>query len=427
MTAADLAGAAPAGAARPAPGGGERLAAAEYATGAAKAVILLAAAWHVLNDLVSTVAGGARPVALLVWTAYAAVGLAAARTILRGRWARASGASAIEPAPMQAVWAGAAVLLAGAGAMHIATDATAGLTFSNWAWSAAGWFAVLLWWRHRTRGFLLFQAANAALSFVVVVGIGTASRLDMALLLMVVYGTSALQLTVFAGGGALEAAVRRSARARDATEHVAAERQAADQAHAARRDRYAAARAAAEELLAGLADGRLDVDDATVRDRCAVASARLRRLVTETDDVPDPLVHDLRAAADVAERRGAAVTLDLVGEVPPMPLPVRRALADAPACAVAAAHREARITVVAAGGTVTVAVVGDADLDLSQTTRHDDVVVHFDRGLGEGAQPWVQTQWAVPSASPSSTTTTSSSTAYAPGPPPIRSTASGSS
>jgi hypothetical protein len=363
---------------------GEEVAATEFATGAAKAVILLAGVWHLVNDLLATLVGGPTPVGVAVWAAYTAVGVPAAIAVLRGRTASRT-----------AVLAGAVVLLAGAAAMHAAAGPEARFSFTNWAWAAAGWFAVLLWWRRSLRGFLLFLAANAVLSFVVLIGFGDGDRLDVAMLLMVVYGTSALQLTVFAGGRALDAAVRRSARARAGTERMLAARQAAEEAHEARRDRYSAARVAAETLLLGLADGRLDVDDPAVRDRCAVAAARLRRLVTEPDDVPDQLIHDLRAAADMAERRGVAVTVEQVGAVPPMPLPVRRALADAPACAVASAHQRARITVVSVAGTVTVAVVGDGDLDTPQTARHDDVAVSVDR---EGAQAWVQTCWTDPSA-----------------------------
>jgi len=140
-----------------------------------------------------------------------------------------------------------------------------------------------------------------------------------------------------------------------------------------------------------------------VRQRAAAAAARLRRLVTETDDVPDPLVHELRAAADVAERRGVAVTVDQVGALPTVPLQVRRALTDAPAWAVAAAGTHARITVVSNVESVTVAVVGDASIDQPRsdepvTVRHDDVLVRVDQ---EGGQIWVETRWShAPSVSP---------------------------
>jgi hypothetical protein len=45
-----------------------------------------------------------------------------------------------------------------------------------------------------------------------------------------------------------------------------------------------------------------------------LAATQLRRLFAENDDVPDPLVHELSACIDVAERRGLAVSLAVSGE-----------------------------------------------------------------------------------------------------------------
>jgi hypothetical protein len=408
----------------------ERVVADRYAVGAGRTVAFIALGWHAGNDLPATIAGGLHPVAVGTWIAYAVVAVMAARAVLRGR-------------SVGSAWTMVAcvVLLTGSAAMH-AIHVESLFRYSNWAWQAAGWVALLLFWNRPVPGFMIFVAANAALSSAALMARGDADRPHLAMMVMVLYGISALQLGLDAGKRGLEATVLQSARDRTATELMLAARQAAEQAHEARQDRYASARAAAGEVLAGLADGRLDPADAEVRGRAAAAAARLRRLVTETDDVPDPLLHALRAAADIAERRGIAVTVDQVGAVPDLPLQVRRAMTDAPAWAVAAAVTRARITVVSNAETVSVAVVGDANIDQPRsgepvTVRHDDVVVSVDR---EGGHIWVETRWSharsahsitAPSESPlasrSSTTTRSSSTGSAPGPPPIPRTASPSS
>jgi hypothetical protein len=374
----------------------ERIVITRYAPGTARTAVIIALGWHVANDLPATLASGPDPVSVAVWIAFAIVAVAGSVAVLRG-------------VVIGTVWRliGCAVLLAGSVVMHATAPETI-FAFENWAWGAAGWIALLLFWhrpgaRRPIWAFFAFVAANTAISIVALVARGEADRTGLARMLVVVYGIAALQLTLYAGKWGLEAIARRFARDRTATELVRAARQAAEQAHLARQDRYATARAAAGEVLAGLADGRLDPADPSVRQRATAAAARLRRLVTETDDVPDPLVHEVRAAADVAERRGVAVTVDQVGALPAVPLQVRRALTDAPAWAVAAAGTRARITVVSNVETVTVAVVGDASIDQPRsddpvTVRHDDVVVRVDQ---EGGQIWVETRWSnAPSVSP---------------------------
>jgi hypothetical protein len=369
-------------------GAAERVVVARYAAGAGRTAVLIAFGWHVGNDLPATIATGFGPVAVITWVAYLAVAVAAALATLRGR-----------PVGTAVTIGGCAVLLAGSAAMH-ATQPDSLVTFANWAWGAAGWIALLLLWNRPAADrpiwtFSAFVATNAVIAITALVMRGEADRAGLAMMVTVLYGTGALQLGLFAGKWGLETTVRRFARDRAATELVLASRQAAEQAHLARQDRYATARAAAGEVLAGLADGRLDPADPDVRHRATAAAARLRRLVTETDDVPDPLVHDLRALADLAERRGVAVTVEQVGALPAVPLPVRRALTDAPAWAVAAAHTRARITVVSNAQTVTVAVFGDASIDQPRsaqpvTVRHDEVVVRVDLEKGE---IWVETRW----------------------------------
>jgi hypothetical protein len=119
-----------------------------------------------------------------------------------------------------------------------------------------------------------------------------------------IYGTAALQLTLLLAARALAATAQRAAAVAEAESAVRRRRQVAERLHADRRQRYRTVRDAVAPLLAGLADGTLDPADREVRHRCAVEAGRLRRLFAETDDVADPLLHELRACSYIADQRG---------------------------------------------------------------------------------------------------------------------------
>src|SRR4051812_39863509 len=87
----------------------------------------------------------------------------------------------------------------------------------------------------------------------------------------------------------------------------------------------------------------------------------MRRLFAEADDVDDPLLHDLRACAALAGRRGAAGGLATPGSWPVLPRELRRGLTDAPLAALATAGLSARVTVVGTPAGVAVSVVTEAD------------------------------------------------------------------
>jgi hypothetical protein len=390
------------------------IAGARYGSGAVRAAVVVATAWHICNDLPSAILGwsGTRPhgTAGVVWVAYAAVLGYAVLMLARGR----------RPSRV-AVGTCVAVLLAGSAALDLAVGGDRLFSFDNWAWGAAGWIALLVLWQSPVAATVEFVIANACVTTGVLAASGHADRVRLAMLLGVAYGTASLQLAMLAGARAVTNTARRAASLREARDRIEAAGVAAEQAQSGRRRRYATARAAAEDLLSGLAGGTLDPTDEAVRTRCAVAAARLRRLVTETDDVPDPLLHALRAAADIAERSGAAVTLDLVGEVPDLPEEVRRALVDGPAGALAASRGTARVTVVSTGDDVSVAVLTDGATAVPVPAADPAVHVTVER---EDGQLWIQARWRNESPQRSSTTTKSSSTGSVPGPRQIRSTAS---
>jgi hypothetical protein len=112
-------------------------------------------------------------------------------------------------------------------------------------------------------------------------------------------------------------------------------------------------------LLVGLADRTLDPRDEDTRRRCALAATQLRRLFAENDDVPDPLVHEVSACVDAAERRGVEVSLAVSGAAVPVPTEVRRELTGPLVLALALTRTRARVSVLRTEEEVRVAVLAD--------------------------------------------------------------------
>ncbi|MCI4062297.1 hypothetical protein MRQ36_06870 [Micromonospora sp. R77] len=181
-----------------------------------------------------------------------------------------------------------------------------------------------------------------------------------------------------------------------ATPTVATDRGTPERAGEDRRARLAVASGSAAEVLAALAAGEADPADPEVRRRCVLAAARLRRLIAESDDVPDPLLHELRAAADVAERKGVPVELVAVGVPPDLPVEVRRRLVDPLVAALADARDRARLTVVARPDEVVVGLVTpdhdgpEATGPPGGTAQHGPVELLQER---DGEIRWTQTRW----------------------------------
>jgi hypothetical protein len=255
------------------------------------------------------------------------------------------------------------VLLAGSAAVSLACAPSEVLSTVNWAWGMIGWLGLALFWRRPLRGLLPLLAGNALITLAILVLDGQAGRGAVARYLMIVVGTASLQIGLAGTVQALRGAARWIANAAAAGAQLSARQAAAEQTHEVRRARYLLLREGVTELLAALAYGNADPGDPAVRRACAVEAARLRRLVVETDDVPDPLLHELRACADLAERGGVLVDLVAMGTVAELPVQVRRALTEPPIAVLSAARSHARLTVTSARGEVCVSVLADADLD----------------------------------------------------------------
>ncbi|MFI7633065.1 hypothetical protein [Nonomuraea sp. NPDC049400] len=361
-----------------------------YARYTAIGAVVIAAAWHLGYDLTVTVAGWPSfrwPwLAAVAWIAYTAVGVVAARSLVR----RFEG-------PARAIELAVAVLAVDVAVIVSCRPADL-LGPADWGWGSVGWLGVMLLWnRPRWRSELIaFLSANAGIMLTAMIVTGTVDRVSIAKYLMVMAGSITLQLGYAAGCHTLRV------RADDAAllaRRLAADdawRESAQRIHADRLRRYAAIRDVAESLLEQLAEGA-DPGDPQVREDCTAGAMRLRRLITEREDVPDELVSVLRERIDAAERRQVLVTAPPFGQrMPVLPQGVREDLLRAPVLALDGARSRARVTVSAMSTMVSVAVVADNDdlpISTAPVREPSGVVVTFQR---QGRDVWVNSIWQGP-------------------------------
>jgi hypothetical protein len=323
----------------------------------------------------------------VTWLVFAVLGVVAARVVLRGGGRGLGLPLVICP-----------ILLAGSvlGSL-VSPDGVLG--HFDWPFTMVGWFAVLALWRRKLPELIAFYAANVMAGGAILATLGEASRVNVGRFIALCCGISALQITVFCGTRMVTAMARRGAEAADELARTRSMNVAAEAVQAARRSRYETITGTVAHLLEGLAVGQLDLTDLSARQEVAVAVTRLRRYLVESDEVPDQLWHELQVCADAAERQGIAV--DLVapsGQIPTLPVDVRRALTEPIIAALAATATKARITVVASPSEVVVAILADARLDAPPPSLHRAVESSHD---ADGEMLWLQARWISPSASPS--------------------------
>src|SRR5262249_44585642 len=145
---------------------------------------------------------------------------------------------------------------------------------------------------------------------------------------------------------------------------------AAEVTHRDRKRHYASLLETTAPLLAGLATGALDPEAEETRRLCAVEATRIRRLFAESDDSTDHLVHELKAAIDVAERHGVSVQLAVRGTAADLPVDVRRELLEPISEVLATATSSMRATVMRSPGSVRVSIIGEAVPPAVEPTRH---------------------------------------------------------
>jgi hypothetical protein len=288
----------------------------------------------------------------------------------------------------RAAWAVAMTALAASTASAAASPAGQMLAV-NWSWGTAGWTGVLVLLRRRPAELAGFLAAEAMATLGVQAWDGL-HRTDLAGFLAVLAWSTGGQVAVAAGVRALDAAADQAAAAAQ-SEHAARGRAAtAELIQAARHARWLALQESTVPLVAELAAGVADPGDALVRVRCAVQAARLRRLLAEGDEVPGPLVHELHASADVAERRGVAVEIETAGPLPQVPGPARRVITDAAIAILTAARSQARVTLAAVAAGIAVSFVADTGAVVRLPAAGEGVAIEQQQ---DGGMLWAEARW----------------------------------
>jgi hypothetical protein len=363
----------------------------QYSRGTVIAAVVIAALWHVVYDLTAEVTSWSIyrwPVLSLAgWAGYSLAVAVCSWQLLRG------------PGAVRRPGLMAAVALACGVAVGIACQGAV-MRYPGWAFGSIMWVAILAFWGRRLHWLLGFFVANTLINGALMVTFGDHDRASIARFLVATFGAGAIQLGFASGARALTLAATWAVDAAAKKSQEEGERRAADEVHRSRHERYLALGKIAAPALARLAAGAADPADPALQRSCAAAASRLRRLIAETDDLPDPLLHELRACADVAERRGVIIDLVPVGSTPDMPVEVRRALSELPIEVLAATRSFARITLAATEEYVAVSIVADADpdIDLDPVSGESSagVCVEISRHR-EGDQLWAHTQWHHPS------------------------------
>lgn len=353
----------------------------KYARALDVAVVAVVAVWHAggagsqLVTHLPDYPSGTRQV--LAWGLLAAVIASGAVLLLRHRTGRVT------------AWTLAGVTLA-VSAWAAADCPHTRVLETDWAWGAAGWIGVLLLLRRPIHELLVLLSLDALAAFAALVGHGVADRHDLAGFLTTLYASLSIQLAVAVAARALRNLSGRAAAAVLEEAETATRQIVADQVHAARQARYAEIGRMLEPLLHHLADGTLNPGDPAVRRRCAIEAARLRRLFAESDDVPNRLVHEIQACADIAERRGVVVDIETAGAIPSLPPPVRRDLTEAVIRVLAVARDRVRVTVTAGEDEVAVGVLTSPSADPEHYDAGGGISVsrQYDDGI-----LWMEARW----------------------------------
>jgi hypothetical protein len=229
------------------------------------------------------------------------------------------------------------------------------LSESEWSYGVIGWFLLVLLLDRGAPVTCLALGAHVLAS----AGYTAWAGQDVTGLAVVTVLVLGYQLPVVAAAVVLDRLAEAATAAARRDEEIRTAEAIAERLHADRKARYDVLLPGVVPLLADLAAGAADLSDTRVRGRYAVEAARLRRRFAEHDDVPDPLAHELRACANLAERRGVAVRVDTGGERPALPPHARRHLVDAVTGLLVTARTTAKVTVSGGPEATTVSVVAD--------------------------------------------------------------------
>jgi hypothetical protein len=260
---------------------------------------------------------------------------------------------------------------------------------AHWSDEVVGWSLVLLALDRRASLFAGLLAAHYLPAYVLAIFDGPAD-VTFAGAVNTTVVTAAFQVAVILFANALRRVALSVAQVAREEEQVRTVEAVADQLHADRKDRYAALGETTAPLLAGLASGAFDPGEESVRRACAIEAARMRRLFGDASVGPDPLVDELMACVGLAERNGVSVRFSERGERPPVPVAMRRLLTEPAVAVLATARGDVRLTVVGAGGEVTVSVVADALPHVVPTVDNEEITTST---VVTGDRLWVQATW----------------------------------
>ena len=263
-------------------------------------------------------------------------------------------------------------------------------TTVDWLFGAANWAGTVVLLDRPLRTFLAFMVTHELLALanlLVFHEVNRAALVRFTTGSVTVFGLPLLMAVVAAVLGGIAAEAARAARELELARTAEA---AASAAHRRRTQRFAELSGTAVPLLTGLADGVLEPSDPAVQRSCAIEAARMRRLFAETDTVGNPLLHELRHCAEIADRKGVEVELDARGQWPTPPVAVRRDLTNAALTALATAGSWARVTVVGSADAVSVSVVADCAEPAVPLPATPDVRIEV---FDSGGTVWMEAQW----------------------------------
>lgn len=272
-----------------------------------------------------------------------------------------------KPLPRTVVVAGVAVVLTASFCASAAVPPGGHLRLPDWSFGLVGWHLLLLL-LDRVPVLVTVYGAHLAVSVGQFVVADAPGRAEVGAAGAVVLGTATVQSAVVVISRMMRGSARQALAVAAERDRLMTRVLSAQEWERGQRTVFAGQMGVTLPLLADLADGVLDPRDGDTRRRCALAATQLRRLFAENDEVPDPLVHEVTACVDVAERRGIDVSLAVSGAAVEVPADVRRELTGPVVTALSAARVRARVSVLRTDEDVRVAVVADAGAGAIATT-----------------------------------------------------------
>ncbi|RBM12713.1 hypothetical protein DEH69_19635 [Streptomyces sp. PT12] len=267
------------------------------------------------------------------------------------------------PFPMAFTVAGTAVVLAASCCAMVAVEPDRRFQAPDWSFGLVGWHLLLLL-LDRVRVLVTVLAAHLATSVGLFLSAGVPDRAALGAAGAAAFGAVNVQLAVVVITRVLRRLTQEAWAVAEERDRLLPRVLTARRWERGQRSDFAGQLGLTLPLLAGLADGELDPRDSETQRRCALAATQLRRLFAENDEVPDPLVHEVTACVDAAERRGVDVSFAVSGAAVPVPPRVRHELTGPVVAALSAARGRARVSVLRTDDEVRVAVVADADADV---------------------------------------------------------------